>query len=164
MLITWTVRGSNLGPLGLAFWRVLAASVCLAVALSVTPGGRKLLRVPRRELPWLAGLGVLAVGVFQVLWVLSVTTNGASLATVVQCNAPIIVTVAARILWREPLTWRKWVAIGLAFLGTALIAQFLFAPAGSAGNLKLTPLGLLISLGTALDLCWHHVVHQEAEG
>ena len=49
MLITWTVKGSNLGPLGLAFSRVLAASVCLAVALSVTPGGRKLLRVPRRR-------------------------------------------------------------------------------------------------------------------
>ena len=144
IFISWTLQGSNLASLGLAFWRVLAACLCLAAILFFAPGGRELFHVPRRELPWLAALGVLAVGVFQVLWILGIITNGASLATVIQCNAPIIVTVLARIIWREPLTWRKWAAIGLAFLGTALVAQL-----GGSGNLQLTPRGLLISLGAA---------------
>ncbi len=145
ILISWSLQGSNLTPLGLAFWRVLTACICLAAILFFVPGGRDLLRVPRRSLPWLAGLGILAVGVFQVLWILGIITNGASLATVIQCNAPIIVTVMARILWREPLTWRKWAAIGLAFLGTVLVAQL----GGAGGNLQLTPVGLLISLASA---------------
>lgn len=145
IFISWTLQGSNLAPLGLAFWRVLFSFACLLVYLAIAPGRRKLLRVPRRELPWLAALGVLAVGVFQVLWILSIVTNGASLATVVQCNAPIIVTLLARIIWHEPLTWRKWAAIGLAFLGTALVAQL-----GAGGNLRLTLAGLLIALGSAL--------------
>lgn len=145
IFILWTLRGSNLASLGLAFWRVLFSFVCLLVYLVSSPGRRHLLRVPRRELPWLAALGVLAVGVFQVLWILGIITNGASLATVIQCNAPIIVTVLARIIWREPLTWRKWVAIGLASLGTVLVAQL-----GAGGNLQLTPTGLLISLGAAI--------------
>ena len=152
IFILWTLRGSNLAPLGLAFWRVLFSFICLLVYLATAPGRRRrsqrrreLLRVPWRELPWLAALGVLAVGVFQVLWILGIVTNGASLATVIQCNAPIIVTVLARIIWREPLTWRKWAAIGLASLGTVLVAQL-----GVGGNLQLTPTGLLISLGAAI--------------
>lgn len=145
IFISWTLQGSNLAPLGLAFWRVLFSFVCLLFYLAIAPGKRELLRVPLRELPWLAALGVLAVGVFQVLWILSIITNGASLSTVVQCNAPIIVTVLARIIWHEPLTWRKWVAIGLAFLGTALVAQL-----GGSGNLQLAPMGLLVALGAAL--------------
>jgi len=152
IFISWSLHGTNLTSLGLAFWRVLFSFVCLLVYLVVAPGSRwlgqrrrELLRVPRRELPWLAGLGVLAVGVFQVLWILGIITNGASLATVIQCNAPIIVTVLSRIIWREPLTWRKWAAIGLAFLGTVLVAQL-----GVGGNLQLTPIGLFISLGAAI--------------
>ena len=141
--VTGSLRGSGLQPLGLAFWRVLWAFLTLLVALAIFK--RELLRISRRNFLWAIGMGVLAVGVFQVLWILSIVTNGASLATVVQCNAPIIVTLLARILWREPLTWQKWGALLLAFVGTALVAQL-----SASGNLRLTPTGLFISLGAAI--------------
>jgi drug/metabolite transporter (DMT)-like permease len=140
--VTGSLRGSGLQPLGLAFWRVLWAFLALFVALVAFR--RDLLRITRRNLLWAAGMGVFAVGVFQVLWILSIVINGASLATVVQCNAPIIVALLARVFWREPLTWRKWVALLLAFVGTALVAQI-----SATGNLQLTPIGLLIALGSA---------------
>ncbi|MCU0506937.1 MAG: DMT family transporter [Anaerolineae bacterium] len=140
--VTGSLRGSGLQPLGLAFWRVLCAFLALFVVLVAFR--RDLLRITRRNLLWAAGMGVLAVGVFQVLWILSIVTNGASLATVVQSNAPIIVALLARVFWREPLTWRKWVALLLAFVGTALVAQI-----SATGNLQLTPVGLLIALGSA---------------
>jgi len=41
------------------------------------------LRVKRRDVPWLMGMGVLAVGVFQVLWILAVLINGVSVSTVI---------------------------------------------------------------------------------
>ncbi len=143
LFITLIVRGSGISALGLAFWRVLATCGCLLVAiLLVRPG---LLRVKPRDLPWLAGMGALAVGTFQVLWILSVLNVGMSVATVIQCNAPIIVTIMARLIWREPLTWRKWAAIGMACAGTLLIAR-----PTSAGNIQITPIGLLFPLGAAL--------------
>ena len=86
----------------------------------------------------------LAVGMFQVLWILAVLTNGASVSTVIQCNAPIIVTLLAWVFWREPLTWRKWTAIGLAFAGTFLVAR-----AADPNAVHITLVGLLISLGSA---------------
>lgn len=141
--VTASLNGSGLQPLGLAFQRVLFAFLVLLVALALLKPA--LLRISRPDLPWAIGMGVLAVGVFQVLWILAIVTNGASLATVIQCNAPIIVTLLARVIWGEPLTWRKWTALGLAFVGTALVAQL-----SASGNLQLTPIGLLISLGSAL--------------
>jgi drug/metabolite transporter (DMT)-like permease len=140
--VTATLRGAGLQPLGLAFWRVLFAFLVLFAALALFQ--TRLLRIPRRDLPWAFGMGALAVGVFQALWILAIVTNGASLATVIQCNAPIIVTLLARVLWREPLTWQKWAALLLALAGTALVAQL-----SASGNLRLTPIGLLISLGAA---------------
>ena len=142
VFITMTVRGSGISALGLAFWRVFVAFLILAIAIGVLRPPA--LRVHRRDLPWLAGMG-LAVGTFQVLWILAILTNGASVSTVIQCNAPIIVTLLAWVFWRESLTWRKWTAIGLACIGTILVSGL-----SGAGNIRLTPVGLLLSLGSAL--------------
>lgn len=142
IFITTAVRGSGISALGLAFWRVFVAFLSLAIAIGVIRP--RALRVHRRDLPWLVGMGV-AVGTFQVLWILAILTNGASVSTVIQCNAPIIVTLLAWVFWREPLTWRKWAAIGLACIGTVLVSGV-----SGAGNIHLTPVGLLLSLGSAL--------------
>lgn len=141
--ITTAVRETGITAFGLAFWRVLFSFLVLALALAVVRPAA--LRVKARDLPWLAGMGISAVGTFQVLWILAILTNGASVATVIQCNAPIIVTLLARLFWREPLTWRKWAAIGLATVGTMLVSGLT-----GIGALRITPAGLALSLGSAL--------------
>jgi drug/metabolite transporter (DMT)-like permease len=143
LFITSLVRDGGFTPLGLAFWRMLITSLCLIAYLVVRR--RRQLRVKLADVPWFAAMGVLAVATFQVAWIFAVLINGPSIATIIQCNAPIIVTVIARIIWGESLTWQKWTAIGLASLGTVLIAW----PTDAAG-MHLTVTGLLISLGSAV--------------
>jgi drug/metabolite transporter (DMT)-like permease len=143
LFITSLVRDGGFRPLSLAFWRMLVTSLCLLTYLAVRR--RAQLRVKLRDVPWFAAMGVLAVATFQVAWIFAVLINGPSIATIIQCNAPIIVTVIARIIWREPLTWQKWTAIGLASLGTILIAW----PSDAAG-MQLTLTGFLISMGSAV--------------
>lgn len=142
IFITSIMQDGGVAPLSLAFWRVLATFTCLFVALLAFR--RDLLRVARRDLPWLAGMGALAMGTFQVLWILSVLYNGLSIATVIQCNAPMIVTLLAWLFWREALTWRKWVAIALAAAGTLLVSGLT-----RSSDVQLSTLGLLIALGSA---------------
>lgn len=144
IFITSLVRAGGIAPLSLAFWRMLVTSACLVAYLAIRQ--RAQLRVRLRDLPWLAAMGGLAVASFQVLWILAVVTNGPSIATIIQCNAPVIVTLVARVIWRESLTWQKWAAIGLASLGTVLIAW----PTDGAG-IQLTLTGFLISMGSALS-------------
>jgi drug/metabolite transporter (DMT)-like permease len=88
-------------------------------------------------------MGSIGIGVFHVLWNLSVLMNGAAIATVLQYNAPVIVAIAARLLWQESLTWQKLLAISLALTGTLLIAL------PSATGIQITTVGLSIGLASA---------------
>lgn len=135
--------GSGYTPAGLAFWRDVFTFSVLLIGLALFK--RDLLRVKRRDLPWLAAMGAISIGAFHVLWNTSVLMNGVSVSTVIQCSAPVFVTVMAWLLWREPITASKVVAIALAFVGIALIARL-----NQGIGVRITPTGLAVALLSAL--------------
>lgn len=143
LFISLVVRGSGISPWGLAFWRDLGTFTCLLAGILLA-GRRAQLRVRRRDVPWLAAMGAISIGLFHVMWNMTVLLNGVSVATVIQANAPIFVTLVAWLLWREPLTRRKIGAIALACIGTLLIARL-----DGLGDRQVTLFGLLIALAAA---------------
>jgi drug/metabolite transporter (DMT)-like permease len=143
LFISLVVRNSGISSWGLAFWRDLGTFTCLLVGILLL-GSRERLRVKLRDLPWLAALGAISIGLFHVLWNMAVLINGVSLATVIQANAPIFVTIMAWLLWRESLTQRKIIAIVLTFVGTVLIARL-----DGLGATQISLFGLLIALAAA---------------
>ncbi|MCP4167970.1 MAG: EamA family transporter [Chloroflexi bacterium] len=140
------VEGSQISAVALAFWRDLATFVLLLGGVALLRPS--LLRVKKRDLPYLAIMGAVGIGAFHALWNFSVIFNGIAIATVLQYNAPIIVTLAAYLLWREPLTWQKLAAIALALSGTALIAL----SGGSSSSISVTPIGILVGLTSAFAI------------
>jgi drug/metabolite transporter (DMT)-like permease len=143
IFINLIVDNSGITPVGLAFWRDIGTFTALLAGLLVLR--RDLLRVRREDVPWLLVMGAFSIGFFHVMWNTSVTTLGASVATVIQSNAPIFVTLMAWVFWKEPLTWRKIAAIALAVVGTVLIARL-----DQAGITDITPVGVLIGLAAAV--------------
>ncbi|GAB4529102.1 MAG: EamA family transporter [Anaerolineae bacterium] len=144
LFISLVVRDSGISPWGLAFWRDLGTFACLLLGITVF-GSRSQLKVNRRDLLWLAAMGGISIGLFHVMWNMAVLINGVSVATVIQANAPIFVTLMAWLLWREPMTRRKAGAVLLAFVGTLLIARL-----DSLGAAQITVFGLLVALAAAL--------------
>ena len=140
LFINFIVNGSGISPWGLAFWRDLSTFTCLFIGLFLFRSD--LLRVKRRDLPWLAAMGAFSIGLFHVMWNAAVLLDGVAVATVFQSNAPVLVTIVAWMLWREPLSRRKISAVVLAFLGTILISRI-----DGLGETQLTPLGILVGLG-----------------
>ena len=143
LFISLVVRGSGISPWGLAFWRDLGTFACLLVGMLLL-GSRERLWVKRRDLPWLAAMGAISIGSFHVLWNMAVLINGVSVATVIQANAPIFVTIMAWLLWRESLTQRKIIALVLTLVGTVLIARL-----EGLGATQTSLFGLLIALAAA---------------
>jgi drug/metabolite transporter (DMT)-like permease len=127
---------SGITPLALAFWRDITTFVVLVTGVGLLR--RSWLRVERQDLGWLAAMGA-SLGIFHVLWNLGVYLNGAAVATVQQAAMPAIVTVAAWLLWREPLTWAKVVAIVLTFAGTVLVSGLELL-----GRAEMSTAGLLV--------------------
>ncbi len=146
--VTEVIGASNLTAVSLAFWRDLAVFLVLLGGMALVRPG--LLRVNRRDLPWLAAMGAISIGFFHVVWNSAVLLIGASVTTVFQGNSPLLVAILAYLLWREPLTARKWAAILLGVAGTVLIAGVVAPGSDSAaGNIHITPTGFLLGLAVA---------------
>lgn len=143
IFINLITQSSGISAEGLAFWRDLTTSLLLLLGiLLINPG---LLRVKRQDIPWLVGMGAISIGAFHIMWNKAVVILGASLATVVQCNAPVFVTIMAWFLFQEVITTRKIIAVVLAAAGTILVSGVNFS-----GEWKIAPLGLIIALGSAI--------------
>lgn len=143
IFINLIIRESGLSAVGLAFWRDLTTAILLLLGILVIKP--QLLIVKKKDLPWLIGMGAISIGVFHIFWNKAVVMLGASLATVVQCNAPIFVTIMAWFLFGEKITTRKIIAVILAAAGTILVSGI-----RGAGEWKILPVGLLIALGSAI--------------
>lgn len=144
LFVRESMAGGGFTALSLAFWRDLTTFLCLAICLAVLRPAW--LRVARRDLPWLVGMGGLGVGTFHVLWNVTITNLGYAPATVLLYSSPAFVTLLAWAVWREPLTPAKGLAIGLALAGCVLAAglEEIAAAQFTAGGLLL---GLLAALG-----------------
>jgi drug/metabolite transporter (DMT)-like permease len=143
IFINLITRKSGLSAVGLAFWRDLTTAILLFLGILVVKP--QLLIVKKKDLPWLIGMGAISIGVFHIFWNKAVVMLGASLATVVQCNAPIFVTIMAWFLFREKITTKKIIAVILAAVGTIMVSGI-----RGVGEWKIVPLGLLIALGSAI--------------
>jgi len=143
IFVKFVMANSDVTALALAFWRDLFTFLVLLTGVGLLrPAWPDLVRrVQRHDLRWLVGLGG-SLGIFHVLWNLGVFLNGAAVATVQQAAMPAIVAVAAWLIWREPLTWNKILAIILTFAGTVLVSGL-----DVLGQAELTLSGLLVGLG-----------------
>jgi len=142
LFVKLILANQDVSALALAFWRDLATFVTLLIGLGTFRP--RWLRIRREDIGWLIGLGA-SIGIFHIFWNLAVFLNGASVATVQQAAMPAIVAVAAWIIWREPLTVRKILAIVLTFVGTVLVSGV-----SVLGKADLTLFGFLVGVSTPI--------------
>lgn len=145
MFVRWILADSSFSALSLAFWRDLTTFVCLLAGLILLRPLR--LRVALKDLPWFAALGAVSVGTLHVLWNVAVVEIGYAAATILLYSAPVFVSLMAWLVWREPLTRVKVLAIVMALTGCALVAGLEELTA-----LRITAGGL--ALGLAVALCY----------
>jgi len=143
LFVGGVLQHSEMSPISLAFWRDFYTFVLLLIVTLVWKPDR--LRVGKPDLIWLALMGGLGIGLFHAIWNFSVLENGMAIATMFQYNETIIITLAAVLFFKEPLSWRKILAIFCSITGTALISGI--------KNLQIsqvTTTGLVLGLSTAL--------------
>jgi drug/metabolite transporter (DMT)-like permease len=139
VFVKFIVAESNVSAFALAFWRDLFTFLVLLIGVGLLRP--RWLVVKRSNLPWMAAMGA-SLGFFHVFWNLGVLLNGAAVATVQQAAMPAIVAIAARLIWLEPLTWKKILALILTFTGTVFVSGL-----DVLGQTQLSWSGFLIGLG-----------------
>ena len=105
-----------------------------------------------RDLPAIAGLGILFFGLFFILYNIAVSLTTATRASLALSTLPLWTMLAGEVLRIEPLTARKSLGVTIAILGVAgaLAANLGDAPAGAWR-------GELIMTGAVLCMAFYNV-------
>src|SRR5579883_335662 len=141
VFVRWSAPFSSVE---IAFWRLAIAAVLVAVLGLLT---HTRLLIKRQEVPRFLFYGlVTALHFIFYIASLSFTTIAHTLALVY--TSPIFVTIFSAIFLREPLPWRKYLGIGVAVIGVAIMAGF--QPHYTACNLNGTGQCMVLGDGLAI--------------
>ena len=146
IFIRYLTQTYHLPALVLAFWREVIVALTMLVALGLFKPA--LLGVERRDLFFLVLYG-LALAIFNSLWTLSVSLNGAAVSTVLAYCSPGFTALLGWWLLKERLGWAKLLAVALCLGGCVLISGAL-NPAAWQVNLLGIVTGILSGLFYAI--------------
>jgi drug/metabolite transporter (DMT)-like permease len=154
---TWARQGFGLTEVAIVFWRAGLAALVLGIVLGgVMPAmgrGWALLRIRRADLPLFGAFGLLGVTAFYLLYIYAVTLVGVAVAVVLLYTAPAFVAIMAWRFLGEGFGARKLAALGLTFVGCALVAR-----AYDLSQLQVNAPGILCGLGSALTYALYSIL------
>lgn len=102
---------------------------------------RSVFHVEKKHYKYFFGTGVVSVLLFTVCYFSSQKICSLAVASILLYTAPSIVVIFSAILWKEPITKKKLLALGLTMLGCASVCGVF------AGDLRISLAGILLGLG-----------------
>ena len=144
----------RMGDMGLRSMEIVEArSILSAIMLLVLVliRDRQLLKVNPRNLWTFAGTGIFSMVFFNVCYFSTIRQMNLSAAAILLYTAPIFVMLLSLMIFREPMTGRKVLALALAFGGCCLVSGLASAAEG------LTAVGLLLGLGSGIGYALYSI-------
>jgi drug/metabolite transporter (DMT)-like permease len=135
---------AQLPPVGFTFLRFLLASATLLVLLRWREGS---IRMPRRDLVAILGLGAVGFGAYQILWTTGLTTVPAGDSALLIAATPVLVAILAVVARSDVLTPVKLVGVLVSFAGVVVVI-------GSGPGLTLGRSLIGEGLTLAGAVCW----------
>jgi drug/metabolite transporter (DMT)-like permease len=120
VVVKWVLRDS-ITPVAIATFRFLVASAFFVGALALIKFRRKQYKVfvERKDLPMLLVLGIVGTTFFFTAQYLGIQMAGASVAAIMVCLlSPIIISFYSLRIFKEKLTKKNVLGIGIASAGT----------------------------------------------
>lgn len=151
-------ESAGLGPIAIGFYRLLSAALLLLIL-----SGPKLVQAVRglRTHPWSLVLAGVGLGVYQVLYFISVAEVGVGVSTVVSLGiAPCVTTAIEAVAARRLPTVRTTLVVLVAVAGLALVA---ISSSGAASIAAPRPgLGILAAVGSGVSYALTTIVSRRA--
>jgi len=147
--------GSGLSSLDLVQLRSMGSATVLMVILALTRPAT--LRVRPRELGFLVVVGIIGIGLVQWFYFVAISRLPVGIALLLEYLAPVLVVLWVRFVRRQAVRSRMWLALALALVGLAIVAQVW-------QGLTLDGLGLLAGLGSAVALAIYYLSSEHGMG
>ena len=134
-----TLMAAGLSPTTIVVVRNLGGAVLLSAIFAVKD--RRVFRVRREHLKYFLGTGIVSVVLFTCCYFTCQQVCSLAVASILLYTAPAFVVLLSALLWKEPVTGRKLLALALTLVGCACVCGVF------AGDLSVTPIGILLGLG-----------------
>ncbi len=122
----------------------------LVLCLALRPGIRRL-AVTRRELPLIAGYGVIGFFLVPLVYFVAISRLPVGIALLFEYTAPLLVALWARFGQRHRVRPRLWAGLVLSLAGLACVAEVW-------GDLRLNTIGVLAGFAAALGLALYYLL------
>ena len=148
--ISWGMLGiflrflsrGGLSAMEICALRNIGTTMILGIALTISH--RPCLRIRRKDLWCFIGGGCISVLLFNYCYFLTLQRTSIGVAVTLLYTSPIFIALLARILFHEPFTCRKSLALILMFIGCALVSGI------ADGKPALSLSGMLTGLSSGL--------------
>ena len=134
------LMAAGLSPLSIVVVRNLGGMTLLAAFFALRD--RSVFRVAPGHLKYFFGTGVVSVVLFTVCYFSCQELCSLAAASILLYTAPSFVVLLSAVLWREPVTKKKLLALLLTLVGCALVCGVF------SGDLSVTVPGVLLGLGS----------------
>lgn len=141
------IFGTLLGNMGMtsseiSFYRLLSASVLLALVLLVKGKGLTLFKISKKGLISCILIGAISQAIYNIFYMGAVNMTGMSTAAVLLYTSPIFVMIISRIAFKEKITPIKFFAIFLNIIGCVLVVT-----GGDFSGIQVALIGVIFGLG-----------------
>ncbi len=133
------LMAAGLSPFSIVVVRNLGG--CALLVLFFLVKDRSVFRVERRHLKYFFGTGVVSVVLFTVCYFSCQKLCSLAVASILLYTAPSFVVLLSALLWKEPVTRKKLLALLLTLIGCACVCGVF------SGGLSVTVPGVLLGLG-----------------
>ena len=131
----------GIGAAPVAFFRLLSATIMLALILLIKGKGLSLFRVSRMGLISCMLVGFISQAFYNICYMNAIEQTGMATAAVFLYTSPVYVALMSRIMFREPLTGNKIAAIIINIIGCILTVT-----GGDFSDMKVSGFGLLMCI------------------
>lgn len=138
--------GFNLSSFTIVFYRVFLA-LLLLLPYNLLRGG---FTIGRKKLKFYALYGFFSIFLFYTLYFYTVKISSVSLAVLLLYTAPIYSTLMGYHLFKEPITEKKALALGMVITGVLLVVDL----SGS----RVTPLAVVLGLLTGVTYALYGIL------
>ena len=133
------LMAAGLSPTGIVVVRNFGGMLLLLAVFAVKDRG--VFRVRREHLKYFFGTGIISVVLFTSCYFSSQKICSLAVASILLYTAPSFVVIFSAILWKEPVTKKKLLALALTLVGCACVCGVF------DGGLTVTFTGILLGLG-----------------
>ncbi len=143
----------GMAPLDVAFWRATIGGLCFALHAR----RHNLLRIRPVHAPVFILFGVVGIALFFGSYQLAVQGAGAALASILLYTAPAWVALLSYLVFREPFSRAKAIALLLAMAGAGLVCLSGTHSAEGAAHIPATTAGIAFGLLSGFIYALHYI-------